>query len=572
MSRAGELIAVPPGPDTAEDPGPGRGVGVCTPGRAMQSAVFAGPLMLYALLPTQNHNYADDSLSWAYQLTQSGNLINSHHLYLNPMRWLYHLLAGVGLPVNPVTLLTCYSAVWGALGLAILYRLLVRAGLGRTALWATLLCAFSAGYWSYSIAGDVYVPATALMTIGVYCTYCGVSAPDRRAVARYVVGATVAFTLMIAHHQAYVVFVLGIVPAVWLMRRVAPARRMLMGAAVPAAVCALAFATYGLVYSSLPQDEQHGLLQFGVGYVESFDARADQKQLGLGTVVNIAAGETRALVSTNVMFRSPEVAQAIQERYPYRATYTFPYLVRDLSAPVAVLAGAAAVVALLLVVVLATRGLWTGLRDRNLVLLVAVPMVPQILFFAWWEGISDEFSLWTLPLVAIFVAQGAAALPRPLRWLRVAVVCIFLSTLLGSVALYWSPRNDIDRVNDGYVATLGSDDLLVGFEDIQSDFRIKLAAERQGFDYLNFFDVRGPQDAGEFVSAVDVAAAASTQIYVSPRLTHPPRSALRFKESIDPEFESRRAALLAKLAAVSTVHWQEPNVYSATYFAGPDDA
>ncbi|MEZ0340659.1 ArnT family glycosyltransferase [Mycobacterium sp. pV006] len=570
MSRGGELLFVPPASDTAEDTVPGRGVG--RPGRTTQSAMFAGPLLLYALLPSQNHNYADDSLSWAYQLTQSGNLINSHHLYLNPMRWLYHLLAGVGLPVNPVTLLTCYSAVWGALGLAILYRLLVRAGLAPTALWATLLCAFSAGYWSYSIAGDVYVPATALMTFGVYCTYCGFTTQSRGAARWYAVGATVAFTMMIAHHQAYAVFVLGIAPAIWLMRGAAPTRRLLIGVAVPIAVCMLALVTYTVAYSSLPQDEQHGFGQFGVGYVDSFEARADQKQLGVGTVVNIAAGETRALVSTNVLFRSPEVAQAIQERYPYRATYPFPYLVRDLSAPVAALVGVTAVVTLLLVVVLAIRGLWSGLRDRDLVLLAALPMIPQMLFFAWWEGISDEFSLWTLPLVAIFVAHGAAVMTRPLRRLRVAVVCMFLSTLLGSVGLYWNPRNDIDRVNDGYVATLSSGDLLVGFEDIQSDFRIKLAADLQGFDYLNFFDVRGPQDMGSFVSVLDAAAAAGTPIHVSPRLTHPPISALRFKESIDPDFESRRTALLGRLAVVSTVRWQEPVVYSATYFDGADDA
>ena len=107
--------------------------------------------LVFALLPTQNFNYADDSLSWAYQLTQSGNLINSQHLYFNAMRWLYHLLHDAGLTISPARLLALYSAVWGAIGLAFLYRLLVRTGSGNLALWGTLFCAFTADYWSYSI-------------------------------------------------------------------------------------------------------------------------------------------------------------------------------------------------------------------------------------------------------------------------------------------------------------------------------------------------------------------------------------------------------------------------------------
>lgn len=538
------------------------------PGLAAQAAVFCGPLLVYGLLPTQNHNYADDSLAWAYQLTQSGGLINSHHLYLNPMRWLYHLLAGAGLTVNPVSMLALYSAAWGAAGLAILYRLLVRAGLGRTALWGTLLCAVSAGYWSYSIAGDVYVPAAALMTIGVYCVYSGLTTLTTRSARWYAAGAVLAFAAMLAHHQAHVVFVLGMVPAVLLMRISTAKRRAVIGVGVPTAVCVLALTMYAVAYQSVSQEERHGFVQFGVGYVESFEPREDQKQLGAGTLVNIAAGETRALVSTNVMFRSPEVAQAVQDRYPQRATYPLPYLVRDVPAPVAVLAAVAAVLGVLLVVMLSVRGLWFGLKERGLVLLIAVAMVPQVLFFAWWEGVSDEFSLWTLPLLAILSAWGAARTKHPLQWLKAAVACVFLSTLVGSVLLYWNPRNDIDLVTDGYVNALGPGDLVVGFDDIQSDFRTMLDADRQGFEYLNFFNVRGPHDTARFEAALDSAAAAGLRIHVSPRLTHPPKSALVFKESVDPDFDSQRALILDKLEAMPSVEWVEPSAFSERYFEG----
>lgn len=532
-----------------------------------QASMFVGALLVYALMPTRNFNYADDSLSWAYQLTQSGNLVNSHHLYLNPMRWLYQLLRDLGLAISPVTLLALYSAVWGAIGLLVLYRLLVLAGFGNLAIWGTLLCAFSAGYWSYSIVGDVYIPATSLMMIGVHFVYSGLTSDNDRNRWPYAIAAVLAFLLMLAHHQALVVFVVGLLPAAFLIQKaVVRERRVLFGVVVPVAVCALAVALYAVAYNAMPPKDQQGFVRFGAGYVDSFEPRADQKQLGLGSVVNVAAGEARALVSTNVMFRSPEVAQAIQAKYPYRATYPFPYLVRDIPIPVAGLLGLSALLAALLSVYLFARGLWMGLKEKGIALLVFIPMIPQLLFFAWWEGISDEFALWTLPLLAIVIAKGAAQMGHPLRWLRTIVGCLLMSTLVGSTLLYWNPRNDIDLVNDGYVNSLGENDVLIGFEDIQSDFRIKLAADQRGFEYLNFFNVGNSAGNSDFEADLDSAIRSEARIHVSPRLTYPPKSALVFKVSANPDFESQRAALLAKLRALPEVDWLKPAVFSEQYF------
>ena len=487
-----------------------------SPSIVSQAALFVGAFLLYALLPTRNFNYADDSLRWAYELTQAGNLINSHHLFLNAMRWLYQLLHNAGLGISPVTLLALYSAFWGAVGLAVLYRLLVRARLGNLALWGTLVCAFSAGYWSYAIVGDVYVPAIALMIVGLDFVYSGITSQDARKASLYAIGATIAFLLMLAHHQAHIMFVLGLLPAAFLMQKaVVRKRRVLFGLGVPAAVCALALALYAGAYSSRPAEEQQGFLRFGAGYAESFDARPDQKQLGPSSVINIAAGETRALVSTNVMFRSPKVAQAIQSRYPYRAVYPFPYLVRGLPIPIAAIAGISALLAALSALYLFVRGLWAGLKEKGLVTLVFVPMIPQVVFFAWWEGISDEFALWTLPLIAIIVARGAAETRHPVRWLRTLVACVFFSTLVGSTFLYWNPDNDIDLVNDEYTKSLGKNDFLVGFEDIQSYHRISLEAESQGFEYFNIQSSAphwSEADDARFEAALDSAVKRGAKI------------------------------------------------------------
>ncbi|MCG7595434.1 hypothetical protein [Mycobacterium sp. PSTR-4-N] len=534
--------------------------------RALTAVIFSIAFGVYALLPTRNFNYADDSLSWAYQLTQPSGLINSHHLYLNGMRVLYRLLHDIGITVNPVELLSLYSALWGAIGLAVLFCLLGRAGLGPQALWGTLFCAFSAGYWSYSIVGDVYVPAIALMVIGFFCTYCGLTAQNPRRTAQYAVGAIVAFTAMILHHQAFAMVVVGLIPAALLMKHTGVRRRLAYAAVLPISVGLLTSASYLFAYASLPATQQHGIVRFGAGYVESFDPRADQKQLNLASAANMAVGQTRALVSTNVVFRSPAVAEAVAHRYPYRATYPFPYLVRNISPPAAIAIGVSAALAAVLTACLVVAGLWVGLKERGLILLVSLPMIPQALFFGWWEGISDEFALWTLPLLAIIVTRGAAQLTRPARWLGVTVTCLFVSTLAGSTSLYWNADNDIDFVNDRYVHSLGGNDVLIGFEDIQSDFRIKLEAQQRGFRYLNYFNVRNPEQNSAFDAALQRSIASHANIYVSPRLSYPPQSAVVFKQSTEPQFETGRRDLLTTLHRISGIHWLKPTVFSAKYF------
>lgn len=544
-----------------------------TAGLRIQAAIFVVALLVYSLLPTRNFNYADDSLAWAYQLTQSGGVINSHHLYLNAMRWIYQFLDGAGLKISPVAFLAFYSALWGSIGLVVLYRLLLRAGMGNQALWGTLFCALSAGYWSYSIVGDVYVPAIALMMMGFYCAYCGLTVENSRSARHYAIGAVLSFVGMLAHHQAFAMLVLGLVPAALLMRKaVLHESRMTFAVVVPAAVCMLAVALYAVGYLATPVSQQQGLVRFGAGYVETFDPRPDQKQISLGSLANMAAGESRALVSTNVIFRSDEVAQAIQDKYPYRATYPLPYLVRNIPGPVAALLAISACLAAVLTACLIGRGLWAGLKERGLVLLVAVPMIPQTAFFTWWEGISDEFALWTLPLLAVLVARGAAEMVYSRRWLRAVVACLLLSTFAGSILLYWNPRNDIDFVNDEYAQRLGENDVLIGFEDIQSDFRLNLEAEKRGFTYLNYFNVGTPNESSAFEASLESAVGSDARIHVSPRFTYPPKSAVMFKRSANSDFDSQRAAVLAELKSIRDVDWLQPIVFSDRYFQLSDGA
>lgn len=155
---------------------------------------------------------------------------------------------------------------------------------------------------------------------------------------------------------------------------------------------------------------------------------------------------------------------------------------------------------------------------------------------------------------------------HPLRWLKTVVATLLLSTLAGSISLYWNPQNDIDFVNDQYAQSLGKGDVLIGFEDIQSDFRMNLESDEQGFEYLNYFNVRDSRQASQFETSLASAVRSRARIHVSPRLTYPPKSAVDFRQSTDPDFDSQRAALLATLRRIPGIDWLKPKVFLEGYF------
>jgi hypothetical protein len=212
----------------------------------------------------------------------------------------------------------------------------------------------------------------------------------------------------------------------------------------------------------------------------------------------------------------------------------------------------------------------TRARDARLAIVLAA--VPQALFFIWWEGISDEFWIWTLPLLALVAASGAAAFGRPGRALLVGCAAsLLLGTGLGSVALYADPGNDIDLVNGGFEQTLGPGDLLLTCDRIQSTFRHELAQTRQGFQY---FDVRvraarwSAPDSLELEQALAATLAGPGRVYVHPYLSGPPRGALGMVMLTDPQFDVHRRAILERLRRLdpARVDWVRPAATVAGFF------
>lgn len=539
----------------------------------IEAAIFVGALLLYGLLSSNNSNYADDALHWGYLITQSSGLINSHHLYLNAMRELYHALGSAfGAAVDPVWLLAAYAALWGAIGLVSLYRLLRLLGCGPAALPGTLVCAFATDYWAYSTVSDVYIPATALLVVGAYAFLRSLRAESAYQQTAWVSGAVLAFVLMTLHHQAYSIFVAGIAVGALLMREGLRARRLKQSAIVLVVTGLTSLAFYGVVYKTIPNPEGKSFRAFISGYVESFDARPDQKLISFSILVNSGAGELRALFPYYVVYRSDSVTRAIQRRFPYRNVYPYPYLVRSLSPVSVALILLGAVTAGLLGAALVARGIAAAVRERDGTLALLFAMLPTALFFIWWEGISDEFWIWSIPLVAVLVAKGAATGTRwSIRFMSAVVVGLFVSSLLGAILLFADPNNDIDAVNRRYLASVGSTDLLVGFDEIQSTARARLAMQWQGFRYFNIFSHSSSWTSADLAALdreIAETLARGGMICVDSYVPHPPKSYLACISLMNREFETQRKDILDHLKAVppARIKWMPQVATVPGYF------
>ncbi len=515
-------------------------------------AVFAGYFLLYAVLPSRNPNYADDSLDWAEQLTRTGGLINSHHLALNFWRVVWHgLRDGLGLAIGPWQMLSLWSAICGAAGLAALWLMLRRTFPPTLALGGVLTCGFSAGYWSYSIVGDVYVPAIAFMTIGTERFLAALHSPDSARSARAALLSGLALYVSVMHHQAHAVYVAMLAPASLLLRGITWNRRLAVACSGLLLAGLLALATYLGVYAARDKAPGESFGGFIAGYAGHFDTRPDQKALGVKALANAAAGQARALVTYNVVFRSKQATSAIQARFPYRNVYTYPYLVRNISVPSAVAIGLASALAGVLILGFVITGVVLAIRERDSAWLLLLVALPQAIFFMWWEGISDEFWLWTIPTLAVVAVTGARVLGRHAATAMGAIaMLLLLSTSLGSVRLYLDAGNDIDSVNDAYMKDLAPGDLLIGWDGIQSSARVHLLHRSDASGYFNIQARAGHwsiADSLEMEQAITRTQALNGRIWLGPYLRDMPASNMYFILAQNPSFEQTYSALLARL-------------------------
>jgi hypothetical protein len=172
----------------------------------------------------------------------------------------------------------------------------------------------------------------------------------------------------------------------------------------------------------------------------------------------------------------------------------------------------------------------------------------QALFFAWWEGVSDEFWIWSLPFLAAAATLGAQRFGKCSGVLLGAAAGLLLvSTSLGTIRHVRDEANDVDQVNKSYVAAVGPKDLVIGLDEIVQVNRMHLLRGRQGFAYVNLFGRAEKGHANDLDRLRDEVAAAVARgglVYVDPYVVDPPPSYLALIQLNNSGFLAERERVL----------------------------
>ena len=528
----------------------------------IQWAIFLSALLIYLSFPSNNDSYAEDELDFARKITRTDKLVSIHHLFLNVLSKVYFFIKdSIDDTINPLVVLKSSSVVLGAFGLLYLYKLSKFLNLDKLAIYAVLICGFSSGWWSYALAGDVYVPATALLIIGSYYYYLSVYSTKQLNANIWMSYAIVAFVLMIMQHQAYAVYVFGISLGMVFINSVALKQRLLRVGVVFSLTALLSLLIYWLVYLHFSKfSDFHNFTRYIQGFaVEGgqYDSDPELKMslLSIATYRNGFSGLVRAVFPYYILFWNDAAAHAIQNIFPQRNIYFYPYLVHGLSL--------AEVIAIMSSIVIAGfSGSWLLIngfyniitrRDKTAVLVIA--LLPQAIFFLWWQGMSDEFWIWSLPILAIIIVKGLGKLKIYPYLLYATVAGMGISTFFGGILLFTDPYKDVDYANQSYIYQVKENDLVIAVDIIQSSARAALLMQKTNFEYINIMGIHKWNES-EYASldgSINKALASGGKIYVDPYVVHPPISRVYLiKTTQTPDYEAVRQKIIERLQLVPT--------------------
>ncbi|MBV1878309.1 MAG: hypothetical protein KUG79_11755 [Pseudomonadales bacterium] len=532
--------------------------------------------IIYWQFPAINWTYADDGQRWALSLTSESGVINSHHLIFNILREAFQILQYYDVNIRADEFLTRYASVFGVLGIGFLILVCREIGLQNVSLICALLCGVSTGYWSYSIVGDVYVPTIACLMGAVFFMLRGLRIEGKE---KWLYGFCSAALSIVAllHHQAFFIFVFGIGLQGLFFNKGGPvvSKQLYfsMSVTLAAGVCCLLI--YVAIYFAQRSGADQTIVGFMSGYAQNFVAYPDMKGFSLMSLVKAGAGFTRALISTNILFQYDAFAASVQQMFPYRHMHTAVYVGRQMTSVQAAMVWMAFGSTLFLGLLLSLRGLLALKFFPSLVKLFGYAVLPQMLFFIWWESISDEFWIWTMPLWALLVAAGIIKGEKKWRVMGlVLVIFLFTASLVGTVLPYGDEASDIDWVNLKFVEDLNANDMLVSLDEIVISNRIRRIQKEKGFEYFSMFTNAAKGNDLQIKLILQTAErviAAGGKVYIGPYLLQAPLSYLQLIKLNTTKFEQKRDVVISGLRelGINNVHLIYPDVVMPEYFDSP---
>lgn len=262
-------------------------------------------LALYSLTIPQNHTETEDAFDYAYRVRSgsTADLIFPHHLiYLPAARALYR----TGLFPDAFSMMVRMNVLLGVGAVLLTCRVARdRFGLGApAALVASAFLAFSYGFWRYSVAAEVYIPA-----IFVQALLCVAAFSVRDNAGHALLCGILASLTIVTHGPLSAPLAVLAVPMYYVMRR--RFRTLGIYAAVATTVVFLAYYIGWRVDAA----ESAGLREF-VAFIKG--PPEDFRPFSAATLVKASLGLGATLTASNLVFAAPPLAARLQSLMPHR--------------------------------------------------------------------------------------------------------------------------------------------------------------------------------------------------------------------------------------------------------------
>lgn len=164
--------------------------------------VFPALLLLYLLFPAKNYFF--DGIAFAQAIEDARRLdttlVHPNHLLYNVVGYLFYKLThAAGIPLRAIQALQVMDGLLSVLSACVLFRILRLSVRSVYLCWVlTLLFAFSATWWKFSVDADAYVASVFFLLLSFYLIH-----PARKARPLLV---ALAFSASMCFHQLAVFF------------------------------------------------------------------------------------------------------------------------------------------------------------------------------------------------------------------------------------------------------------------------------------------------------------------------------------------------------------------------------
>jgi len=426
--------------------------------RLLTGGLTIGWAFVLAIGQSWNFLYADDSLPFVVRVHQGQT--HPHHLIIGFLATVNAWLGWVreedfGRTLGLVRIFVSGMSLVGCLGIGYLAWLWFKRRWAVAA--ATVLAMVSYGFWAYSIVPDFYIPGIAAVI------WAGIAVENFQCSGKWGwIGIAVVATWVAGLcHQSYFVFAV-IATCVLLLNKQTKA-------AITFLTTTSGLAGVSYIIAFLGQQEYSSFWGFVRGYTAHMQFTPYEK-LQVLTPLYALVGLVRSWTFPEYFVRLGTVSEWVESRYTLKLLLDDRFLLRHLPPEIAGILGGMGIVGVVLVGILLLiqakrwhvklRGRWSywSLIGWGGVLLVLAVL---------WEPSSNEFWLWSVPLVALLLSDSRSSMEKclwGLAGLGIAVATVPI------IWLYRSPDNEIYSVNKRYRLHLQPEDIVIA-----ADFHQTLA-------------------------------------------------------------------------------------------------